>query len=64
MPTGLTEVSRTIQITIPILCVAVNSQNIDLPSQNYAESNALDEYALKMDLDIENGALGAEYEQK
>ena len=31
--------------------------------QNIAESLVLDEYALKMPLDIQNGSLGAEDEQ-
>ena len=31
--------------------------------QNYAGSNALDEQALKMGLDIQNGALSSEHEK-
>ena len=32
--------------------------------KSHAKSNALDEYALKMGLDIENGAIDAEHEPK
>ena len=46
----------------PSLSEGLECYNINTILQSYAQSIALDEYALKSCLDIQNGALGAEEE--